>query len=233
MFAMLMEHFLSDAAQRGWESGRCVHLDVKAEPGKDSVKPGGTSEITAAPRSAIDGGQVGGNVTATMAGELTLEPNGSPVPADAGFVYTAPTDNLPKNAKVSLEARSRRGVGKAEIVFQIFRVGYVASGSGDGITFSGTTSDPELFFTVSGEFQGGSATFDFSADRTADGDLLPTGEVTITGGGSDAKVTGGGTYTLVANQDGTLTVTMKTHSCVDVSGQCRDSTDEITLTPNT
>ena len=156
--------------------------DVKAEPGPDSVKPGGTSEITAAPRSAIDGGQVGGNVTATLAGELTLEPNGSPVPADAGFVYSAPTDNLPKNAKVSLEARSRRGVGKAEIVFQIFRIGYVASGSGDGITFSGTTSDPELFFTVSGEFQGGSATFDFSADRTADGDLLPTGEVTMVAG---------------------------------------------------
>jgi hypothetical protein len=232
MFAMLMEHFLTDAAQRGWESGRCVQLDVKAEPGKDSVKPGGTSEITAAPRSAIDGGKVGGNVTATMAGELTLEPNGSPVPADAGFVYTAPTDNLPKNAKVSLESRSRRGVGKAEIVFQIFKVGYVASGSGSDITFSGTVSDPEIFFTVSGEFQGGNATFDFSADRTDAGDVLPTGTVTITGGGSGAKITGDGTYTLVANQDGTLTVTMKTHACVDVSGQCRDSTDVITLTPN-
>jgi hypothetical protein len=233
MFAMLMEHFLTDAAQRGWESGRCVQLDVKAEPGKDSVKPGGTSEITAAPRSAIDGGKVGGNVTATMVGELTLEPNGSPVPADAGFVYTAPTDNLPKNAKVSLESRSRRGVGKAEIVFQIFKVGYVASGSGDQVTFSGNVSDPELFFTVLGDFQGGTATFDFSADRTDDGDLLPTGTITITGGGSDAKITGDGTYTLVANQDGTLTVTMKTHACVDVSGQCRDSTDVITLTPNT
>ena len=233
MFAMLMEHFLTDAAQRGWESGRCVQLDVKAEPGKDSLKPGGTSEITAAPRSAIDGGKVGGNVTATMVGELTLEPNGSPVPADAGFVYTAPTDNLPKNAKVSFESRSRRGVGKAEIVFQIFKVGYVASGSGSDITFSGTVSDPEIFFTVLGDFQGGNATFDFSADRNDDGDPLPTGTVTITGGGSDAKITGDGTYTLVANQDGTLTVTMKSHACVDVSGQCRDSTDEITLTPNT
>ncbi len=231
IYAMLMDHFLTDAARKGWESGRCVRIDVKAEPGKKDVKPGGTSDITAAPRSTMDGAPTGGNVTATFAGQLAVEPNGSPVPADAAFVYTAPTDGLPTSGKVSLEARSRRGVGKAEIVFEIDRPVYVASGGGGGITFSGSTQSPDLSFSVLGDFEGGSATFDFLPDGTADGDLLPTGVVTIAGGGSGATVTGDGTYTLVANQDGTLTVTMNVHACVDVSGQCRDTTHVVTLTP--
>ena len=231
MYSMLMEHFLTAAAQKGWESGRCVRLDVKAEPGPKDVKPGGTSDITAAPRSTMDGGPVGGNVIATFAGQLAVEPNGSPVPADAAFVYTAPTDDLPMFGTVSLEARSRRGVGKAEIMFEIDSPVYVASGTGDGITFSGSTQDPALKIDLLGDFEGGSATFDFLPDRTADGDLLPTGVVTIAGGGSGATVTGDGTYTLVANQDGTLTLTMNIHACVDVSGECRDATHVVTLTP--
>ncbi len=231
MYSMLMEHFLTAAAQKGWESGRCVRIDVKAEPGPKDVKPGGTSDITAAPRSTMDGGPVGGNVIATFAGQLAVEPNGSPVPADAAFVYTAPTDGLPTSGTVSLEARSRRGVGKAEISFEVDRPVYVASGGGGGITFSGSTQVPDLNFTLTGDFEGGSATFDFSSDMDADGDRLPTGVVTITGGGSGATVTGDGTYTMAANPDGTLTVTMTTHACVDVSGLCRDSTNVITLTP--
>ena len=55
VFAALMQVFLTQAAQKGWESGRCVRLDVKAEPGRKDVKPGGTSDITAAPRSKVDG----------------------------------------------------------------------------------------------------------------------------------------------------------------------------------
>ncbi len=231
VFAALMQVFLTDAARKGWESGRCVRIDVKAEPGKKDVKPGGTSDITAAPRSTMDGGPVGGNVIATFAGQLAVEPNGSKVPADAAFVYTAPTDGLPTSGTVSLEARSRRGVGKAEIVFEIDRPVYVASGTSGGVTFSGSTQSPELKIDLLGDFEGGSATFDLLPDRTADGDLLPTGVVTIAGGGSGATVTGDGTYTLVANQDGTLTVTMNIHACVDVSGECRDATHVITLTP--
>ena len=232
VFAALMQVFLTQAAQKGWESGRCVRLDVKAEPGRKDVKPGGTSDITAAPRSKVDGAPTGGNVTATfVAGKLAVEPNGSKVPADAAFVYTAPTDDLPMFGTVSLEARSRRGVGKAEIMFEIDSPVYVASGTGDGITFSGSTQDPALKIDLLGDFEGGSATFDFLPDRTADGDLLPTGVVTIAGGGSGATVTGDGTYTLVANQDGTLTLTMNIHACVDVSGECRDATHVVTLTP--
>jgi hypothetical protein len=86
-------------------------------------------------------------------------------------------------------------------------------------------------FTVQGDFVGGNATFEFSSDLDAEGNRLPTGVVTISGGGNGVTVSGTGTYTLTANQDGTLTVDMQTHSCVDQVGQCRDSTDQITLTP--
>ena len=233
VFAVIVQSSLERAAQQGWESGRCVRVDVTAQPGINDVRPGGTAEVTAAPRSKIDGGPTGGSVTATLEGIQAVEPNGSKVPADATFVYTAPTDDLPNHGTVKVEARSRRGVGKGEITFTIQRISYVASGAGKEITFSGSTagSDVTVGFDVKGDFVGGSANFEFSGDIDAEGNRIPTGVVTITGGGSGATVTGTGTYTMTANQDGTLTVTMQTHSCVDVSGVCRDSQDVITLTP--
>ena len=78
------------------------------------LQPSSTSTITAAPRSKIDGGAVGGNVTATLtAGGASVDPASSPVPADATMTCTSP-DQPSQSGTVSLEApiQARRGEGR-------------------------------------------------------------------------------------------------------------------------
>jgi hypothetical protein len=118
LFGLLLAMKLADAAQKGWESGRCVKLEPTASPGPKGMEPSTTSTITAAPRSKIDGGPVGGTVTAKLtAGGVSVDPSAAPVPADATMTYTAP-DQPDQGGTVSLEARSKRGVAKADIAFE-------------------------------------------------------------------------------------------------------------------
>jgi len=108
---------LSEAAQMGWESGRCVALQPTVSAGPKGLQPSASVTINAAPRSKIDGTPTGGTVTALLSGgEAGVEPSSTPVPADAEFTYQAPGEK-DKTGQVALEARSRRGVGKATIDF--------------------------------------------------------------------------------------------------------------------
>jgi hypothetical protein len=118
LYALLIQHALEKAAQEGWESGRCVRLEVTPNPAPRDMEPGSTAEITANPRSKIDGGPTGGTVTATLvSGGTSVDPSAAPVPADATMTYTANAE--PQNhGTVKLEARSRRGVAKAEMTFE-------------------------------------------------------------------------------------------------------------------
>lgn len=128
LFSLMLAHKVGDAAKAGWESGRCVQLDPTASPGPKGMEPSSTSTITAAPRSKIDGGPVGGTVTATLtAGGASVDPNASPVPADATMTYVAP-DQPNQSGTVSLEARSKRGVAKAQIVFETGGAAYLIVG---------------------------------------------------------------------------------------------------------
>jgi hypothetical protein len=109
---------LIDATEKAWKSGRCVRLDVTPSAGPDGLTPSQTVDVLAAPRSKIDGQPTGGNVTATLsAGGASVEPNGSPVPADANSTYTAPGEQ-DKSGTVSYESRSKRGIGKADVTFK-------------------------------------------------------------------------------------------------------------------
>jgi hypothetical protein len=113
--AALIQAFVSKAAQKGWESGRCVRLDATPSAGPKDLDPGQVVSVMATPRSKIDGGATGGSVTASLtAGGATVAPAATKVPADATFSYVAP-DQAGKSGTVSLEARSRRGVGKATL----------------------------------------------------------------------------------------------------------------------
>ncbi len=117
LFEVVARDALVKGAQKGWESGRCVRLQPAASPGPKGMKPSSTSTITAAPRSKIDGGQVGGTVTATLAsGTTSVTPSDGKIPADATFVYTASPEK-DQTGTVSLTARSKRGVAKASVDF--------------------------------------------------------------------------------------------------------------------
>jgi hypothetical protein len=122
MFSAIFEFLIKDkalqAAEKAWTSGRCVDLKVTPSAGPKDLDPSAVVDVLAEPRSKVDGAPTGGNVTATLtAGGKSVEPDGSPVPADASFVYTAP-DEQKKSGTVKFESRSRRGVGRTEVTFE-------------------------------------------------------------------------------------------------------------------
>ncbi len=128
LFGVMIANQLTDAARKGWESGRCVKLEATANPGPKGLQPSSNSTITAKPTSKLDGMPTGGSVTALLtAGGNGVDPSSTPLPADAEFTYRAP-DETGKGGTVSLEARSKRGVGKATIDFETGGAPYLIVG---------------------------------------------------------------------------------------------------------
>ena len=118
MFEVMMKDKALTAAEHAWTSGRCVQLNVTPSAGPEGLDPSAVVSVLAEPRSKVDGKPAGGNVTATLAaGGQSVEPERSPVPADANVTYTAP-DEEDQSATVSFEARSKRGVGKTQVIFK-------------------------------------------------------------------------------------------------------------------
>lgn len=129
IMSMLIAIQLIDGAETAWKSGRCVTLEPTTDPAKRTgLQPSTSVAITAAPRSKIDGGPVGGAVTASLSGEAAVAPSGTKVPADASFTYTA-ANTANKAGNVSLEARSRRGVAKANLAFDTAEDSWIGTAS--------------------------------------------------------------------------------------------------------
>jgi hypothetical protein len=214
---------LVEAAKNAWESGRCVVLTPVASAGPTGLAPSATVTIKAAPRSKMDGGAVGGNVTAQLTGGgASVAPSATKVPADATFTYIAP-DKKDETGVVALEARSKRGVAKATIDFDTKQAGYTASG-GSGVSFSGTVPDLAAPFTLAGQGTGFTVEFSFTPADSRSGSLSYTGS----GGGASLK--GTGTYTIAGDEPGPLTLSYNAEGCANVGG-CRSTSNAITLTP--
>ncbi|WP_146605894.1 hypothetical protein [Micromonospora craterilacus] len=221
LYSAIMRIKILDAAEKGWQSGRCVTLKPTASPGPKGMKPGATSTINAAPRSRIDGGPVGGTVKATLtAGGAAVKPDGSKVNADATFTYTAP-DAPDKSGTVSLEARSRRGVAKASIDFDTKQGAYVASG-GTEVKVSGTVPDLAAPFTLQGKGAGFTVVYSYTPTSGTGGTY------TYAGSGSGVTMKGSGTYQITGSNP-VLTLKQTGQGCVNVGG-CRTTTNVITLT---
>jgi hypothetical protein len=222
LYTALVKISVAQAAEKGWQSGRCVMLKPTAAPGPKGMKPGAASTINAAPRSRIDGGPVGGSVKATLtAGGAAVKPDGSKVNADATFTYTAP--NAPdQRGTVSLEARSRRGVAKANIDFDTKRGAYVASG-GTQVKVSGTVTDRTAPFALQGKGKGFTVVYSYSPTSSTDGTY------TYAGSGGGVTMQGSGTYRITGS-DPVLTLKQTGEGCVSVGGGCSRTTNVITLT---
>ena len=109
---MQMLRLLADAMLLGftgdppYETGRCVDLQVRADPAKRTgARPNTAYTLFANPRARLDGAPAGGTVTATLDGESSLNPTGK-VRADARFDYANPTkkDQVASVAFVSFVA---------------------------------------------------------------------------------------------------------------------------------
>ncbi len=224
--SMMLTDRLLSAAQKGWESGRCVALDPTTDPSKRTgLAPSASVQILAAPRSKVDGSPTGGTVSATLAGDTSVDPAGSKVAADARFAYVAPGEK-DKSASVSMEARSRRGVAKADVAFDTKETAYTASGGAGNITFSGTVPDLTQPFTIAGA--GGAAlTFSYSpTDATG-----RAGRMSYTGSVGGYQLTGSGSYTIAGDEGGILTLTQASDACAAGPLGCAGGAAVITLTP--
>jgi hypothetical protein len=186
------------ASQSGWESGRCVVLAPTTSAGPGGLEPSAVVTITAGPRSKLDGTPTGGSVTALLTGgEAAVSPSSTPLPADAEFTYDAPAER-DKTGTVSLEARSRRGVGKATIDFDTKALySYQIVGGADDFQTNTAVCNVLEPFTLSGggfsvSFSGGlTGTYNYSGVFSASGN----GEYAITlpdGPGKPGTMIGGG-----------------------------------------
>ena len=211
-----------EGAKKGWESGRCVDLQITSSPGKRTgVKPGTTFKLEAKPRAKSDGASTGGSVTATLSGGASLEPGGK-VRADATFNYKAPEEK-DKAASIAFEARSKRGVGKATAEFDTKATrAYRVAGGADAFYGTGTICDLEQPFTISGS--GVTMTF---TPASAQG-----GSYSYTGNMSGFGVWGGTSYTVSADENGG-SMTGSGVGCVrtPMGTKCRNGTEKYTLTP--
>lgn len=211
-----------DAAKKGWESGRCVDLQVTSSPGKrKGVKPGTSFDVEAKPRAKSDGAPTGGSVTATLSGGSSLEPSGK-VRADAKYNYKAPEEK-DKAASIAFESRSKRGVGRASAEFDTKAArAYSAAGGGGQFHGTGTICDLEQPFTISGS----GVTIKFSPSSAQGGSYSYAGNM------SGFAVWGGTGYTVSADESGG-TLTGSGVGCVATPKGtfCRGGTEKYTLTP--
>jgi len=211
-----------EGAKKGWESGRCVNLEVTSSPGKrKGVAPGTTFKVEAKPRAKSDGAPTGGSVTATLSGGSGIEPGGK-VRADATFHYKAP-DEKDKSASIAFEARSKRGVGKATAGFDTkAQTAYRVAGGADAFYGTGVICDLEKPFTISGS----GVTMQFTPSGAQGGSYSYRGNM------SGFAVWGGTSYSVSADENGG-SMTGAGTGCVQtpMGTRCRGGTEEYTLTP--
>lgn len=217
--AMILSRLLASrlvrAAEERWKSGRCVQLEPTVSEGPSGVRPGASITITAAPRSAIDGGPVGGTVTAQLAaGAAKVEPSGTKVKADATFAYTAPPE-AQQTGEVALEARSKRGVAKASVRFDTYPLSFAAEGGGGDFRGEGVICDLREPFTISGT--GLTLTF-APTDQSR-------GSYKLSGNATGVTWSGSGTYKVKLNAQAN-SGTLKTEGTNTISSPLGEFTDQ-------
>ena len=226
IYALMVKQSLVDAAKKGWESGRCVTLNATTQPGKRTgLEPSASLKLTAAPHSKVDGAPSGGTVTATLNGSTSVDPSGSKVKADATFTVVAPGKKN-QMATVALEARSRRGVGKAEVSVDTKAGSYTASGKQGNISFKGTVADLTEPFTINGT-GGAKLTFSYTPS-SADG---RSGRMTYAGTVGGFKLSGSGNYIVTGDEGAVLVLTQGSKGCSAGPKSCIGGVARITLTP--
>ena len=219
IFGRLIQTYLLDAVEQGYTSGRCVEIAYGVSPGTTGLQPGSTATINARPRGKQDGVPTGGTVQALLsAGEKSVDPSSTPVPVAAEFEYSAP-DEPDKTGTVSLEARSKRGIGRVDINFDTKQpAAYQVVGGLDDWQTNTAVCDIMKPFVLTGmltmNFSGRlSGTYEYSGGPFGaagtgvyeiafpngtgqPGTMIGSGEGSVQGGGGQFSNTGTEQYTL-------------------------------------
>jgi hypothetical protein len=200
-----------EVAQRGWESGRCISLTLTPSEDPGSLEPSSEVTIEAAPTAVTDGQPAGGSVVASLSGEGSLSPDGSTQDAPATLTYTA-ADEKDRAGTVTVESRSKRGVGKATITLETGGQAFHAQGGADGLSVTGKICSLTTKFTLAG----GGMTFTFTPGAGDDG---TDGAFRVTGVEEGVSYLGDGRYTVDRDKDYTPT-------SITLDGEISLSTDE-------
>ncbi|MDP1878771.1 MAG: hypothetical protein Q8M17_14575, partial [Actinomycetota bacterium] len=221
IFGLLIKQYLLDAVAVGYMSGRCVEIGYGVSPGTTGLQPGSSATITARPRGKQDGVPTGGTVQALLsAGGKAVDPSSTPIPVDAEFGYSAP-DEPNKTGTVSLESRSKRGIGRVDINFDTNQTAaYQVVGGLDDWQTNTAVCDIMQPFVLTGivtmNFSGGlSGTYEYS--------------------GGPFNATGSGTYQISLpdgpGQAGAMTGTGAGSVDTPMGQFSNSGTEQYTLTP--
>jgi hypothetical protein len=220
-YAAWISDALEKAAAKGWSDGRCIKLDLTYSDGPTGLDPDAKVTVTASPFAKSDGQPAGGTVKATLDGRASISPDGEKVRAVATFTYTAPHEK-DDSGTVRFEARSKRGVGRAEVRFDTNRnkAFDIKGGAGD-LGFSGRTCDISKPFTLSGT----GLTLSFTPTG------LTAGSYTISGF-AGATWSGGGSYDITLTDTGGSMTTSGKHTVASPVGKfTKAGKMNFTLTP--
>jgi hypothetical protein len=212
---------LERAAEKGWQDGRCVQLDVSYSDGPGGLDPGAEVNLTVSPVAKSDHAPAGGTVTAKLAsGATSIDPEGRKVKANAAFTYIAPGER-DKEGTVHLEARSKRGVGILDVTLDTKSKAYLISGGGGELSFSGQTCDISQPFAISGK----GLTLSFTPTG------LTAGSYTISGF-AGATWSGGGSYDITLTDTGGSMTTSGNYTVTSPVGKfTKAGKMNFTLTP--
>jgi len=219
----LMAISYTEMTREVWEGGKCVRIDTESTPAKrEGVKPSTNFSLYAGPRSKVDGSAVGGTVRGTLKGEASLDPGATKLRADATFAYIAPGERN-KQATVSLEARSRRGIGLADVAFNTAGAAYRVEGGADEFHGSGVACDLAQQFFI----EGSGVTVRFEPSSANDGRYSYSGNM------SGFAVYGHGTYTVNYSDEVAVSIRATGPGSVKtpMGTQTANGTEDYSLTP--
>lgn len=219
----LMAIGVSEHTRDIWEKGGCVKIETPTTPaGRAGAKPSTSFSVVAQPRSKVDGASAGGTVRADLTGDSSLDPASSKVRADASFTYVAPGERN-KEARLTFEARSRRGIATAELAFNTNGASYRVEGGADEFHGTGVACDlAEQFF-----IEGKGVTVRFEPESSAGGRYSYSGNM------SGFNVYGHGVYTVNFRDDVAVSISAHGPGSVDtpMGVQTAEGKEEYTLSP--
>jgi hypothetical protein len=211
------------SAQNAWQGGKCTKI-VAVSPG--TVKSGSTTAIPVNVISIFDGSNAPSKLTAALKGAESINP-ATLAKTPGNLSYVAPGENG-KSATITLTATSRRGKATLDLTADTGGSAYSVSGESNKVTFNGQICSLEKPFVIDATFPGGG-----SAKTTFTPDSAAGGKTTVTGGGGGCVQTGGGTYTITSNADGSQTIKWTTTdklTCPSIK-QTRTGTFSLPLMP--
>ncbi len=144
-----------DAAQTQWRNGKCVA--IRSSEHTRDVGPNDVVHFNAQPFQRIEHVDLNQPVVASFAGETSLDPVDTPVPAPADFTFKASARET--SGRIELKTTSKRGIGILPIAFTVkFQGWFIQQSFTNSVGVTGTIEgkrcgdDPETTWEAKGTY---------------------------------------------------------------------------------